>query len=356
MYAQLHLPTPDGPEPIQPVAVFQTWHTAMYALGHEDRSEAAVSASLGSFQCAVRDCIAAGPGLVYGLHTFAHALEYIHLPELQPYFLGHTYLRSLQLALGRGSTEFLKDEVFFEFVLRILRTSKLFDLDETISWDALRRAHTVDGWVDIVRDAPVQRIAASLELEERADILHFIATGECRDSESVIDREMRWFQGAFPALWTHLQWFARSCNVDGADGATLVIGALISCKRLNLSSLGMARIVGVIDGAWAPDSAVCLRVDQATWWLQASNASIELLTGSPGVRCHGWTQAAYYAIAPPSQRPAWSRSIAGTSRHLATRQGSAGPSRERSLPGSHRTVSAPAGRQRRSVHDHRTCG
>ena len=283
VYAQLHLPTPDGPEPIQPVAVFQTWHTAMYALGHEDRSEAAVSASLGWFQCGFATASLPGRDSYTGcIRSPMRSNTSIH-PNCSPYFLGHTYLRSLQLALGRGSTEFLKDEVFFEFVLRILRTSKLFDLDETISWDDPRRAHTVYGWVDIVRDAPVQRIAASLELEERADILHFIATGECRDSESVIDREMRWFQGAFPALWTHLQWFARSCNVDGADGATLVIGALISCKRLNLSSLGMARIVGVIDGAWAPDSAVCLRVDQATWWLQASNASIELLTGSPGL-------------------------------------------------------------------------
>lgn len=316
VYAQTHWPNSSRDELIDPLSLLWHWKLSTVALGGEQDTKGAPSSNSidGGFLQHAYQAIAQGPELQLGQHSLAASLELINPASMKPYFLGHAYLRALQRELSVSCADYQIDELFFQLVMRILRTSTRSFLATVDAWDQPIAAHLIYGWIDIVRQAPAARIVQLRTQPDQVDVLNFLATGEEREGYRSTDTDqVATLAGLIPGLWRQFeaeasQNFAPLAAAGGSDGQAkrLTRAWLRGTMALNLSSHGTVRVAGWIPQGLSPFHALALKVDEALWWLAANDNDIALLAGEP----HGLPRLPVQALLYPHVARASGRVIA----------------------------------------------
>lgn len=219
--------------------------------------------------------LTSGPSLRSEAGTLASSLQFLSSKSLKPYFLGHAYVRALQDSFIVVCIEYESSEKFLKLLLRILRSSTNGLIDGNARLDSAHVIRSVYGWIEIVRNAPRERIQALSRQRDAIDVLHYLATGEEREGYLPDPFEpARSLARRFPLQWKSFRDFTQASDRDAEKYVTAAFSATLT---LNLSSRGRVEVLGIVPGGFASQDAVALRVDDATWWLSASPDDIAVL-------------------------------------------------------------------------------
>jgi hypothetical protein len=294
LFVQTHPADESSDALLEPLSLLWLWKLSIVALG--DRS---VSAA-GALQHPERDFLAAiyraireGPRLPLGLRSLGASLELLEPKSLLPYFLGHTYLRTLQRRLVRAEPAYEAAEEFVALILRVLRSCTRRLLQGRPRWDQPSAAERIYNWIEIASQAPADRIAALRKQDDCVDVLKFLTTGIAaagyRRTDAEIAEDLR---ELVPEEWDSLEKILSATPFDriaaehgdpppemGAD--RLVRGWLVGTATLNLSTGGQCKVSGWIREGFGERHAVGLDVDGQLWWLAATDSDVAMLVTTP---------------------------------------------------------------------------
>ncbi len=237
--------------------------------------------------------IGAGPQLRIGDDTLACALEFNKDPRWLPYFLGHTYVRALHDRLARASSHFECPERFVKVLLRMLDTSSVRILESPVSWDKPDRIESIYNWVQILENAPADRVCALVELEPHVDVLWFLKHGEVIESYSPEAYDLA---GTLARLVPD-HWYAFERLLDSADFDEIaakhgdppldidqremqqraVASWVVGTGSLNLATGGNCELCGWVPGGFGTRHAVAVRVQDSNWWLTLDDTELARL-------------------------------------------------------------------------------
>ena len=219
--------------------------------------------------------LTSGPSLRSEAGTLASSLQFLSSKCLKPYFLGHAYVRALQDSFIVACSEYGSSEKFLKLLLRILRSSTEGLIDGNARLDGPHVVRSLYGWIEIVRNAPRERIQALSRQRDAIDVLHYLVTGEQREGYLPDPfQPARSLARRLPLQWKSFRDFMQASPHDAERYVTAACSATLT---LNLSSRGRVRVLGIVPGGFAAQDAVALRVDDMTWWLGAGPDDIAAL-------------------------------------------------------------------------------
>lgn len=279
LYAQLHFPHRQGEEAIEPCSFLVSLGVRIGDLGAYPSSDV-MGAIYGGFYDAVDN----GPQLAINseLGSLVKNTEFLQTEQLQPYFLGHAYIRGLQLTLAQKSERYRSCEVFFNLMIRILRVSTKRLIRGEDDWCKPAFARKIYSWIELLRNAQPARIEALHKLPTNVDIIHFLQTGEETEGYSLTDwGAIDAIEDVLPEYWQEFERNIKSPpEIESKQYARRELyGWLRANMALNFSNFGTVHISGWVKEGFGTLHALALNLEKCIWWLALSTEDLELLVG-----------------------------------------------------------------------------
>ena len=225
---------------------------------------------------------------------------YLELPRTSqaiPYFLGHAYVRAIEDRLVTRTRRTLCPEDFQAILLGVLRRSGHTLLSGGHATDSPAYLHRIYNWVDLVEQAPLQRLDALSDLDDDVDVLTYLQTGQRRPlfdrdqapERSIGDLAVRYadeFERIDGHAWhvftraaSSISEYARAQHGDDVAAEDVLLritaGTVLGVESLNISMGGEANLAGFGRAALDGRHVVAVRTDTECWWISLAPAELD---------------------------------------------------------------------------------
>jgi hypothetical protein len=228
-------------------------------------------------QSAAHDVLMQGAQLpTEGTHTLATTLEMKGTDCPLEYFLGHAYVRGLQARLMRKVVAFECPERFLPIMFQILIRSWGYLLDPMASQNPFEQIERLYGWLELLEQAPAERLQALESLDPTVDILVWLREGRLETIPEFLSDHLVLFLERM--LSKDLEWFNPTTR---SNLLNFVGNFLLHSYSLNLCTGGRCWVAGMVPNMDGSTHYLALSLGDTHWWLAVEDRDLSTLQLDP---------------------------------------------------------------------------